>query len=308
MKGKNMDIYIDVIFAENVLMNYIILYVTGIVLKYKTKNKKILLASMIGSLYACMMYLNINILKNAFLKIILSIIIIQIAFECKTAKEMLKVMIIFYFISFSFGGATFFFLYGVKPEKIKIVNGRFNGIYPLKILIMTGTFASVLIIMALQIMKKVKIKNELYCKVLLEEKEEMDAFIDSGNMLKDPITNYPVIVVQEDELKKYYSKEFLEYIEKIMKGGKLEYNEKLKKEISKIRIIPFSSIGKENGIMVGIKKEKIHIYYEEEKYEIKDVIIGVYQGNLFKNKKYKAILGIDVIERGKRKNESISYH
>lgn len=305
-----MSVYIDIIFIENLLMNYIILFITGTVLKYKIDNKRIILSSILGSIYASVMYINIvRIVNNVIPKFILSVIMVQIAYKCKGIKNLIKDLIVFYLISFSFGGAAFFLLYYIKPEKIKIVNGNYIGLYPLKILILSGIIASIIIIISLTIIKKVKMKKELYCKLAMKkDKEYIEAFIDSGNMLKDPITNNPVIVVEEEIIKRYYSKELLEYIEIIMKGGTSKYNELIKDEISKIRIIPFSSIGKENGMMVGIKTEKLYIYYEEELYEVEDAIIGVYKGNLLKNKNCKAILGIEVIERGKRKNESLSYN
>lgn len=305
-----MSVYIDIIFIENLLMNYIILFVTGTVLKYKIDNKRIILSSILGSIYASVMYINIvRIVNNVIPKFILSVIMVQIAYKCKGIKNLIKDLMVFYLISFSFGGAAFFLLYYIKPEKIKIVNGNYIGLYPLKILILSGIIASIIIIISLTIIKKVKIKKELYCKLAMKkDKGYIEAFIDSGNMLKDPITNNPVIVVEEEIIKRYYSKELLEYIEIIMKGGTSKYNELIKDEISKIRIIPFSSIGKENGMMVGIKTEKLYIYYEEELYEVEDAIIGVYKGNLLKNKNCKAILGIEVIERGKRKNESLSYN
>lgn len=47
-----MTIYLDVVFIENICMNMIILYATGIVTKSKCKFFKILLSSMIGAMYA----------------------------------------------------------------------------------------------------------------------------------------------------------------------------------------------------------------------------------------------------------------
>ena len=53
-----MTIYLDVVFLENISMNAMILYATGVVIKTKCKFFKILLSSMIGALYAVRNILN----------------------------------------------------------------------------------------------------------------------------------------------------------------------------------------------------------------------------------------------------------
>lgn len=49
---RRMTIYLDVVFLENICMNGIILYATGIVTKSKCKALRILISSMIGAMYA----------------------------------------------------------------------------------------------------------------------------------------------------------------------------------------------------------------------------------------------------------------
>ena len=65
---------------------------------------------------------------------------------------------------------------------------------------------------------------------------------------------------------------------------------------SKIRIIPFTSLGKENGILLGLKADNVEIDLEENTMNITDVIIGIYNGHLSKNGKYKALIGLDLLE------------
>ena len=53
--------------------------------------------------------------------------------------------------------------------------------------------------------------------------------------------------------------------------------------LSKIRIIPFSSLGKENGILLGIKADKVNICFEELSKDINNVIIGIYEKKFCKS-------------------------
>ena len=77
-----MTIYLDLIFLENIFMNSIIIYATAIILKKEIKILRILLGSLIGAIYACVYYIsNMEIYSNVSLKIILSLVIVNISFR-----------------------------------------------------------------------------------------------------------------------------------------------------------------------------------------------------------------------------------
>lgn len=134
-----MTIYIDIIFLENLFMNYIIIYATGIIVKVPIKIIRTLLSSGLGSIYAILSYMSIlEIYSSIFLKIILSIAIVYIAFNPKNIKIFLKQLTIFYLTSFTFGGVAFALLYFVSPQKILMENGVLIGTYPIKIVLAGG--------------------------------------------------------------------------------------------------------------------------------------------------------------------------
>ena len=114
-------------------MNYIILFATGIIVKAPIKIIRTFVSSTIGSIYAIISYMSIlKIYSNLFLKIILSIAMVYIAFNSKTLKQFLKQLIIFYLTSFTFGGVAFAFIYFVHPENISMENRCINRNIPNK--------------------------------------------------------------------------------------------------------------------------------------------------------------------------------
>ena len=120
--------------------------------------------------------------------------------------------------------------------------------------------------------------------------------IDTGNFLKEPITNTPVIVVEHTLLYDCIPKEILNHIEDILGGDFSEIPDNIKeKYISKLKVIPFSSLGKQNGMLLGIKPDKVIIKKEDEEKENVDVIIGIYNKSLTKRGEYRALLGMDQI-------------
>ena len=295
-----MTIYIDIVLLENLIMNYIILYSTSIIAKVIPKQIRLILASAIGSVYALIAYLSVlQIYSTIILKFILSIIIIYVAFNPKSIQTMLKQLLLFYLASFVFGGIAFFLIYFLRPQDILIKNGVFVGTYPLKIVMLGAIVGFVIITAAIKIIRVRISKKSLFCNVRIKlNNNEIDtkALIDTGNLLKDPITGTPVIVVERTLLYDVLPKNILNNLDDILGGELKNIPEEIKETyISKFKVIPFSSLGKQNGMLLGIKADEIKIESEEESVIKDNVIIGIYDKSLTKRGEYRALVGMNLL-------------
>lgn len=295
-----MTIYIDVVLIENLIMNYIILFTTGLILKLKIQSIRILIASLLGAIYSIIAYTGVLKIYSSFLlKIVLSVLIVYITFNPQNVRKMWKDLLIFYLTSFVFGGAAFALIYIVKPQDIIMKNGLFLGTYPLKTVILGAVIAFAVIIAAFSIVKSRISKKDMFCEIETKINNKIvrtRAMIDTGNMLKEPITNTPVVVVEHTLLYECIPKEILNNLENIIGGDFEKVPEQIKeKYISKLKLIPFSSLGKQNGMLLGIKPEYIKIIKEEEEETKKNVIIGIYNKSLTKKGEYRALMGIELI-------------
>ena len=295
-----MTIYVDVVLIENLLMNYIILFATAVVLKLKIKQIRVILASLVGAIYTIISYISgLKIYSNFFLKLILSFVIIYMAFNPKSLKKLLKFTLIFYLTSFVFGGAAFALIYVVKPQELLKNNGLILNSNSLKIIFVSAIIAFVIIIIGFKVVKNKISAKDMFCNIeviINMKKIETKAMIDTGNFLKEPITNTPVIVIEHTLLYECIPKEILNHIESILGGDFSEISDKVREEyISRLKVIPFSSLGKQNGMLLGIKADKVIIKNEEEEKEKQNVIIGIYNKSLTKKGEYRALLGIELI-------------
>ena len=138
-------------------------------------------------------------------------------------------------------------------------------------------------------------QKDMFCdvKIMIDSSEiYLKAIIDTGNFLKDPISKSPVIVVEKEALKGKVSEKILDNLEEIISNQNIDIGE----YVPKIRLIPFSSLGKENGILTGIKVDRIKISYDGRDIYNSNVIMGVYNGKLSKTDKYKSLIGLDLLE------------
>lgn len=295
-----MTIYIDIVLIENLIMNYIILFTTAVVLKIKVNHIRLILASLLGAGYSIIAYMGIiKVYSSIILKIILSVLIIYIAFNPQNIKKMCKDLLLFYLVSFVFGGAAFALIYIIKPQNILMKNGLFLGTYPLKTVMLGAVVAFCIIIGAFAIIKNKISKKDMFCEIeiLINQKRiKTKAMIDTGNMLKEPITNVPVIVVEHILLYSCMPKEILNNLKEIMGGDfKNIPCDIQEKYISKLKLIPFSSLGKQNGMLIGIRPEYVKVITDEQEKINKNVIIGIYEKSLTKKGEYQALIGIELL-------------
>ena len=292
-------IYIDIIFLENLIMNSIILYATAIILKIRPKTIRIIISSAIGSMYGIITYVTeIQIYTSVILKAILAIIMIYVAFNPQNMKKMWKQVAIFYLTSFVFGGVTLYLIYYIKPQEVFIKNGVFVGEYILKVIMLGAIVAFVTIKISLKIIKTKISPKDMYCKIkvkLNEKTIETRAMIDTGNLAKEPITNTPVVIVESTLLEGILPIKILNNLENILGGDFSQISDEMKeKYISKFRCIPFSSLGKQNGMLLGIRADEILVETEEERKISNNIILGIYDKSLTKRGEYRALIGIEL--------------
>lgn len=295
-----MIIYIDILFFENFILNFIILYAEEIISKSKIRFFQIMLASILGAVYSVMYYLIQNkIFSNFIIKIILSVVMLYVASLPNSFRELIKKIVLFYLTSFVFGGAALGAIYIVNSNNITIQNGVLIGNYTIKTIFIGVCVAFIILIIGFKLVKTKFSKSDLLCNIKIKINHKVvntKAMLDTGNLLKEPITNIPVVVVEHTILYEVVPKEILDNTENILGGDFKDIPENIKNEyVSKLKIIPFSSLGKQNGMLLGLKSDGIEVEEESKNKNIEKVIIGIYTKKLSKKNEYRALLGIDTI-------------
>lgn len=291
-----MIIYLDVVWMENIIMNYIILCATGVIMKLSVSKIRILLASIIGGTYAVISFMSIlEEYSTITLKIVLSISMVYLSFYPKNIKILFKQLLIFYLTSFTFGGVAFALLYILKPQDILMKNGLLLGTYPIKIAFLGGILGYIILSISFKIIKGKISKKDMFCEIeiCINNKDVIvNGMLDTGNLLKEPITKAPVIVVEASSLEEVIPMQILRNVQSILKGEDVFISEQ--EYMSRFRVIPFTSLGKQNGMLLGIKSDYIVL---NDQNRINDVIVGIYEKSLTKNGNYTALIGLDILER-----------
>lgn len=305
-----MTLYIDLILLENIVMNYIILLATGMICKTNIKHIRIFIASTLGAIYAIMLYLlNLKIYHNQMTKILVSICMVYIAFNASNLKIILKQIILFYLTSFCFGGAAYYLLYCVNPNLIKSINGVLVGTYPIKIAVLGGILGFFVINISFKLIKNRLTKKDMLYNVTIfykERKTAVKVILDTGNLLTDPITKTPVMIIEAEKLNNIIPKEILKNIESVLCDNTFD---KIEEELkTRCSIIPFSSIGKSNGMIIGFKPDYIQIDTPDGEEIRRKVIIGIYNHKIARNGLYSGLIGLNLLNQSIGKGEKNEYN
>lgn len=260
-----MIVYVDVLFVVNFFITYLLLLLTKLFIKDNPKMIKLLFSSFIGGAYSLVILVDeLNFFVTAIGKIAVSALIVFIAFGFKRAVVFAKTLGIFYFSNMLLLGVILAIWLIFKPDGITIHNDVVYFDIPARILLISALAAYVISLAAVKLYNRTIGKNEIYSLTVLKNDKEVHvyAFADTGNKLKEPFSDYPVIVIDE---------------------SKISFDTE--------RIIPFNSVGGE-GMLRAFKPDKIIISNGKGSYETDRVYIAL---SSVDSKDFSAILNPEII-------------
>ncbi|WP_432665203.1 sigma-E processing peptidase SpoIIGA [Wukongibacter baidiensis] len=282
-------------------MNFIILHITSYFCKYQGKTFKLGLGAAVGALYAFIIFFpSLHFLLSFSMKLVASMLIIVISFTPEKFRDFFKYLSVFYLVSFVFGGTAFALFYFTNFNTI-LSNGIFySNNFSFRALFYSVAVAYVLIVISIGFLKNKINKENLYKQIIIEfdsKKKEINALIDTGNTLADPISQFPVIVVEYNAIEELLP-DGIKDIFRDDNSKKLENVSTILQSsnwMNRFRIIPFTSLGKENGILIGFKPDKVMLEIKGDEMNITKTIIGISTNRLSKNGDYRALLNPDIL-------------
>ena len=286
----NLTIYIDILFLINLITDYIILNSTALLSGRKANTKRVLFASCIGATYSVIIFFpSLKILNVIFLKFLVSILIIFAAFKFENLIGHLKILLIYYITNAIYGGGTYiFYSYTAIGSKMNFSNGVYYISLPLWCIIIIA-FLFYFLIKVFSRLSDSRFTVRSINKIeihLFESRIEINALIDTGNALYDPISLLPILLLEVSALKN-----------KISSGL---YNELLKNESSSLeaihkaypelrfRIVPFKDVSGKMATIFAFKPQKV--FNVDTKSEISNVLVGLINTKLSADNSYNALL------------------
>ncbi|PFO05968.1 sigma-E processing peptidase SpoIIGA [Bacillus sp. AFS076308] len=271
-----MTVYLDVIWALNLLFDSLLLYLTAIFLKRRIQIWRIIAGGFIGSLIILLSFTPLNAYtSHPISKLICSMFMVLIAFGFKRLTFFFKALMTLYVSTFLIGGAIMGAHYFIQSDlelSVKVlassVKGYGDPISWLFVLIgfpLAWHFAR----KNVESMEMTKIQFEQIVDVELHIDNETLHFkglVDSGNQLYDPLSKLPVMFVsvrdQVEAVPESVSKLAAADPEQFIMGS-LDISHEWQ---NRLRIIPYKVVGQEHQLIVAIKPDLILIEHNGVQY------------------------------------------
>lgn len=297
-----MYVYAEYVLVENIVINYIILHVTKMMTKTKSNKSRLFLSSLIGSLYILVAVFPLFEFMGRFIiKFLVSVLMIIVAFSPEKFNVFLKQISAFYLVSFAFAG-TIMGVYYIINNNTLLTKISFSDTSELIRYLTIGIGLAIILIYYIFKYHRSRIHKESFLTditiCLNDRKANLTALIDTGNSLKEPISQKPVIIAEYNALREILPEKLRKmYVEE--RDLDLNTIAKVMEEIGddiKLRLIPFKSIGNENGILIGFKPDSISIYLENETKRLKEgIIVAIYNSKLAQDEQYNGLLHPEIL-------------
>lgn len=184
-----MEMYIDLFFIFNVIMDYIIIMSTNILLKRRTSYIRMILSSLIGGISSLVLFTSLN---KIVIEIVSIVIMVLISFGYKGIRYLINNILYMYILSTLLGGIIYLF-------NIKVSNSMF-----LTYLIIIVISIEIMLLYIKENKKMRSIYNNYYkVDIYFKDREKLSliGFVDTGNNLYDPYKKRPVIIVHNKYIK-----------------------------------------------------------------------------------------------------------
>ncbi|TDT61851.1 sigma-E processing peptidase SpoIIGA [Fonticella tunisiensis] len=292
-------VYIDILIFENFFMNYLLLYVINRFCKCKAKWWRMAVAALTGALYVFVIFFpDLHIFYSLIMKLLISMIMNVIAFLPYRIKDFIKILIMFYIEAFIVGGTIFGFFY-LGNQQLEVANGTFMIDIPANYIIGGSIAAIILVKIGFDYFENYysREKNKVELQIILNDRCcNVTALIDTGNSLRDPLTNQPVIVVNMNSVYDIFSDDVKQALFKKQQSSSI-YDAILSTTMkSRIRIIPYRALGVDNGMLTGVRVDTVIVRHKSRTRIIQGAIIALYNKPISNQGDYQALAYPEIVK------------
>ena len=286
-----MEVYVDIVFVVNLFMNIFILWVVNLLARKRCKYRRLALGGFLMSFIYLILILFAPLrgVSNILTSVFLVMVGVIVTFSPRSIKDFLGLMGLSYVSAFMLGGFGFalFYLIGISIPY-----------FSFRLLLVSVTIFYLGIKIFLRIFKRRQMGRQVFYLIKIYYKEgdvTLTALVDTGNSLYDPLSDAPVIIAEFNCIKHFLPDvlrlRFYENKENDVCGmaTALEVSE------FKIRLIPFVSIGKQNGMLLGFRPDKVEIHQDNNIIILNNVVVGIYNCRLSRDGTYQGLLNPELI-------------
>ncbi|HZK43341.1 MAG TPA: sigma-E processing peptidase SpoIIGA [Syntrophomonadaceae bacterium] len=286
-------VYADLTFLINFIIDFCILWTAAKLATIKISYTKLFLASVLGGFYAVgYLFVELAVWYSLPMKLIFSFLLVGLGLWPHSWNKFKLALLYFYGISFFVAGATL-------ATSLLFATNQYYFTFSY-ICLLAGIFGALLIgVYGEKYLMQELIPKILKYQVCLQFAElscSGQGFLDTGNGLRDPMSNKPILVAEYNLLKPCLPDDLNEAMDTSLSEDEMLEKLSYSSWANRLRLIPFSSIGKKNGLLIGIRADEVVVNIGSKKKLHKNIIIGVYIDKLSSEGSYQMLIPSEMVK------------
>lgn len=254
-------IYLDILIGVNLGIDYLMLFALSRISGVYSTRFKLFLGALIGSLYAVLsLMVKSTIITSLPIKIGVSGLMVLVSFGYKNKSRFLKLLILFLFISFAVAGGVLA-LGNISGSSFFAGSGYYINNISFKAIVIAMLISFIVTGFIFRndakdiVNPRKTVKADIY---FLNNHAEYTLLVDTGNTLHDIISGKPVII-----LDKFSASQILPInisLNRLHTENSADILSNIPENYVKhFRLIPFNAVGKNSGLLLSFKPDKITI-------------------------------------------------
>ena len=245
----------------NLAIDYLMLFALSRISGIYSTRFKLFLGALLGSLYAVLSCIvQTNIITSLPIKIAISALMVLICFGYKNKSRFLKLLLLFLFISFAVAGGVLA-LGNISNNSFFAGSGYYINNISFKTIVIAMLISWIITGFIFRneakdtIIPRKTVKADVY---FLDNHAEYTLLVDTGNTLHDIISGKPVII-----LDRFSASQILPInisLNRLHTENAADILSNIPENYVKyFRLIPFNAVGKNSGLLLSFKPDKITI-------------------------------------------------
>ncbi len=248
-------VYIDSLFVINLIINYLLLLATAKLCALAAKRWRLALGACVGALYAVAAFLPHMDALTSLLGKVLScafIVVIAVGWHDRT----LRAGLVFVAVGFAFGGCVLAVNLLTRQSAGVLRNGVPYMAIDARLLVLTSAAFYLLLTLVFRGMARFGRRDTAQLTITLDGKQvSVNALHDSGNLLTDPVSGAPILIVDAHHLLPLWPRE----ARSLLTGSDLHDPTTVMLALNalqlpvKFRLVPYKTIGSNTNFLLAFR-------------------------------------------------------
>jgi len=306
-----MVVYVDLVFALNLLFDAMTLHLTAWSRKLKPRRWRIWAAACLGAAHALLVFVpGLSVLFSLAAKLAVSAAMVAAAFGVRSLQEVVRNLTAFYFVNFAAAGCVLG-LHFLLQSHGELMNGILfarSGGMTLEfkaglLFLIAAFFLSAAVYRA--VLRGVR-RKDLVARHLADveiaiggRSVRCTGLVDTGNRLSDPLSGTPVMVTETELWSEVLDPGWLR-----LAGGERE-SELLEAACDsrfpwpeRLRLVPYRGIRRGTAWLIAFRPDEVVIRLDGREHAVRRVLVGLRSGGLAADGAYRAVLHPALLEDG----------